>query len=66
MLRLERRKVCTRERLTLLGDREVLVDREYQWQWWVVLCNEPWCKVNDEQDGVKLIDKIQAESKRKF
>lgn len=64
MLRLERRKVCTRKRLTLLGDREVLVDREYQWQWWVMFCNEPWCKVEDEQEGLKLIAKILVESEK--
>jgi hypothetical protein len=48
-------EVCTSERLMLLGDRQILVSKEYEWQWWVVLGECLWVRVNDEKEGLAYI-----------
>lgn len=50
-------EVCTSERLMLLGDRQILVSREYEWQWWVMVGKDRFCRVKDEQDGLDFLSK---------
>ena len=57
-------RVCISERVEHLGGTSLLVERDYEMQWWVMIGQDLFTRVKDEQEGLDFIGGIYDRCKR--